>query len=339
MTTTLDTRPTGAPGCTARRGLRPRGLSWLMWRQNRLLICGLLLVVVVLAIAAPILRGEMVSFIDSHHIKGCAVISLDQACQVADTQHSVMEFRTGYGELLKGIGMLLLLLPVGVGAGLGATSLAKELENGTWKLALSQSVGRDRWVAAKLLTAGLIAVVAAAVPALLLHWVWQPSANDVSGIAWSSRTFYTSGGLVLVATTLLALSVGVLAGLLLRQALPAMGLTVLVVGLLQYGLATVRPYLWSWQTMLVPPSELPNSVWGFAQGSILPDGRRLPSGLCGQALDYASCMSRYPGAKEYSDVHRAADYWPLQLVESGICLALAAALTAVTVVWVRKRLA
>lgn len=310
-----------------------------MWRQNRLLICGLLLALVVLAIAAPVLRAEMVSFIDSHHIKGCAMISADPACQQPNLQQAVMDFRAGYGDMLRGIGLLLLLLPAGAGAGLGATLLARELENGTWKLVLSQSVSRDRWVAAKLVTAALIALVATAVPAALMHWVWLPSANDVSGVAWNSLFFYTSGGPVLVATTLLALSVGVLAGVALRQVLPAMGLTIVLVGLLQYGLAALRPHLWSWQTLVASPSELPNSVWGFAQGIILPDGRKLSAGVCDQALDYAACMGKYPGAQEYSEVHRAADYWPLQLVESGICLALAAALTAVTVLWVRKRLA
>ncbi|MFF7634383.1 ABC transporter permease [Kitasatospora sp. NPDC008050] len=338
MTTTMDSRPTSAAARTVGRGPRPRGIAWLMWRQNRTLISGLLLVLVALTIAAPILRAEMVSFIDSHHIKGCAAISRVPSCRQDGISGAVTQFRNGYGTLMQGFGILLLLLPVGLGAGLGATLLGRELENGTWKLALSQSVSRDRWVAAKLLTAGLIGVVASTVPALLLHWVWGPSANEVSGITWFSMAFYPSSGPVLVATTLLALSVGVLAGLLLRQVLRAAGLTVLVVGLFQYGQTVVRPHLWSWQTSLADLSDLPNSTWAFAHGLLLPDGRRVSWDVCNQAGDYEKCMAQYHGAKHFSAVHQAANYWPLQLVESGICLALAAALTALTVVWVRKRL-
>ncbi|MCX4746254.1 ABC transporter permease [Kitasatospora sp. NBC_01287] len=328
----VGTRPV-APARAAR--LRPRGLAWLMWRQNRLLLRVWLVLLLAAVVAAPFLRAGMVSFISGHHIAGCAEISMDPACQNPSTQQAVSDFRGTYGTFLKGLGALLLLvLPAGFGAGLGAPLLAQELETGTWKLALAQSVGRDRWVAAKLLTAALIGSLGAAVPALLLHWLWQPSANDVSGIGWYSLEFFGSGGPVLVATVLLAIAVGALAGVVLRRVLPAMAVTLGLVWLAQWALAVVRPHLWAWNTEVVDPSSLPNSVWGFGQGYLTPDGHRLPSDHCSAAVDYQSCSANLRGV---TDLHHAADYWPLQLVESGICLAVAAALTALTVRWARRR--
>ncbi|MFE0463306.1 ABC transporter permease subunit [Kitasatospora sp. NPDC058965] len=321
-----------------RRPFAPRGLGWLMWRQLRAVAWGLLALVLVAAVAAVWLHGREVDFIRSHGIAGCAMISLDPACQEPGIQQAVMDFRNSYGHLLKLAGLLLLLLPVAVGAGVGAPLLAQEWEHGTWKLVLTQSVTRRRWVLAKLAAAGLVVGSASAVLALLLRWAWQPSANDVSGISWYSWTFFGTGGPDLVATALLALAVGALAGAVLRRTLPAMAAAAVLVGLLQTGLAWLRPYLWSSQTVLVSRSELPNSIWGFAQGFVLPDGTRLPYDGCGGALDQAQCDAKYANAAEYTDLHRAADYWPLQTVETALCLGLAAALAVVTVVWVRRRL-
>ncbi|PYC88229.1 ABC transporter permease [Streptomyces tateyamensis] len=322
-----------------RRGFAPRGLVWLMWRQRRLSILLWPVVVLAAAVAAVWLHGASADYIRNHGIAGCAMISLDPACQQPGVQESVSQFRDSYGHLLKLAGLLMLLLPVAVGAGLGAPLLAQELEQGTWKLVLSQSVSRRRWVLAKLAGVAVPAALGSLALASLYRWAWHPSANDVSGIAWSSQFFFSTGGPDLVATVLAAIGVGALAGAVLRRTVPAMAVTVLLVGLLQAGLSTVRPYLWSWQTMRVPESELPNSVWGFAHGLIRPDGTRLPYDGCGALLDPGQCAAKYAGTVEYSDVHRATDYWPLQLVETGICLALAALLTAATVSWIRRRLA
>jgi hypothetical protein len=338
----IEVTTAGAPARTApaaRGRLRPHGLGWLMWRQLRLPVRACLALLVLAAIGALWLHAQEVSYIDSHRIAGCAAISLDPDCQRSGIEQAVMEFRNSYGMLLKLAGLLLMLLPVAIGAGLGAPLLGQELESGTWKLVLGQSVTRLRWVLAKLVAAGLLAALVAGPLALLYRWAWLPSANDVSGIGWYSLVFFDSGGPALVATVLMALAVGALAGAVLRRTLPAMAVTVVLVGLLQYGLDAVRPYWWSWQTVRIARSELPNSIWGFAQGFIRPDGTRLPYGGCADGIDPAACSARYANAVEYTDLHRAADYWPLQLIETAVCLGLAGLLAASTVYWVRRRAA
>ncbi len=326
-----------AQASPAPRGPRPHGLGWLMWRQQRMLVWLWLAAILAAAVAFPILRSAMASFIESHHIAGCAEISLDPACQGQGIQRAVAEFRNGYGETIKLLGLLLLALPVAVGAAVGAPLFGHELESGTWKLVLSQSVGRTRWVLAKLATAAVVSLVGSGILALLFHWLWLPAANDVSGVSWYSRIFVVSGGPLLPATVLLGLAVGALAGALLGRVQAAMVVTLGVVPALQYGLATLRPYLWGWHTEFIARSQLPNDVWGFGQGFMRPDGTRLPYDVCGGAKDWAACQSANVDLREFSDVHQAGDYWPLQLVESALCLALAGLLAFVLIRWAARR--
>ncbi|WP_280668790.1 MULTISPECIES: ABC transporter permease [unclassified Kitasatospora] len=328
-----------ALGSGERSGLRPRGLGWLMWRQHRLAAWLWLAAVLAALVGFLLLRSAMVDFIDGHHIAGCAEISDVASCQQPSTQQAVEYFRAQYGELLKGIGALLLLLPALLGVLVGAPLLSREWESGTWKLVLAQQVTVRRWLVAKMLTIALLCGLGSAVLMGLFHWLWLPSANEVSGISWFSMTFVVSGGPVLVATVLLALAVGMTVGALLRQVVPAMGTTLVLVVALQYGLSVLRPYLWGWHTELVSMSELPNSTWGIAQGFLRADGTRLPYDMCSPGnTGFPECASGgSAGLREFTDVHHAADYWPLQLVESGICLVLVAALVVFTLRWTDRR--
>ncbi|GAA5019424.1 ABC transporter permease subunit [Kitasatospora paranensis] len=302
------------------------GLAWLMWRQQRLVVVAWLTVVVLAAVAFPPLRSAMADFIAAHHIAGCAEISLDPHCQGEGTQQAVAAFRARYSPVLTGVGLLLTALPVVIGTFVAAPLLSREYESGTWRLVLGQSVSRAQWVAAKLVAAALPAALGSAALMALYRWMWQPSANFVSGVAWSSRQFAVAGGPLLIATILLAVAVGALVGGLTRRVVPAMAATGGAVLALQYVLATVRPYLWPWRTEVVSRSELPNDVWGFGQGFLTGDGRRLPYDYCSGASDVTACTQDAGVTREFTDLHRMADYWPLQGVESGICLALAAAL-------------
>lgn len=323
-------------GSGERSGLRPHGLGWLMWRQHRVLVWFWLAAVLAAVVGFPLLRGAMVDYIVGHHIAGCAEISDVPSCQQPGIQQAVDQFRSQYGELMKAIGALLLLLPVLLGVLVGAPLLSREWENGTWKLVLAQAVTVRRWLVAKMLAVAVVCGLGSAALMALFHWLWQPSANEVSGISWFSTTFVASGGPVLVATVLLALAVGTTAGAVLRQVVPAMGTTLVLVVALQVGLSQLRPYLWSWHTEFVSMSELSNSTWGIAQGFMRADGTRLPYDMCsgGSSSGYPECAAGgTEGLREFTDVHHAVDYWPLQLVESGICLVLVAALVVFTLRW------
>ncbi|MEU9131332.1 ABC transporter permease [Kitasatospora sp. NPDC048540] len=321
MSSTLA--PTRAAARPSR--LAPRGIWWLMWRQQRLSVLLWLIAVVAAAVVVPFLRAAMVDYIDSHHIAGCAMITLDPACQGDGIQQAVNGFRTKYTPFLQAMGLLLTALPAGLGLFAAGPLFSREYESGTWRLVLGQSVTRTQWLRAKLASVAVPALLGSAALMGLYRWMWAPSANFVSGVGWSG-TFFGSGGPVLMATVLLALAVGATVGALVRRVVPAMGATFGVVLVLQYLISEVRPYLVPSQVRMVPRSELPNDVWGFGQGFMTSGGKRLPYDLCDSSADYADCLAKAGNAREFSDVHVAADYWPLQGVESALCLVLAAAL-------------
>ncbi|MFI6445208.1 ABC transporter permease [Kitasatospora sp. NPDC050543] len=310
------------PGAAAGSGapLQAR-LGWLMWRQHRMLIRVLLVAVAVAVVAVPVVHSAMVSYIDSHHIAGCREYTRDPACP----GRAMHNFQETYGRLLQLGGALLTLMPLVLGVFVGAPLLAAEFERGTWRLVLTQSVTRTRWVAAKLLTVGAIGLAVSAVAMVMYRWLWLAGGGELTGVRWFSKSFMAAGGPVLVATTLLGLALGAAAGLLLRRVVRAMAATACVLLVLQYLLGAVRPYLIHWDTARGGPSAVGYDTWGFARQFLGSVAHQLPYDLCSVAPDYSGCLLTHGGNEEFN-IHRASDYWPLQAAESGICLALTAAL-------------
>ncbi|MGI5259539.1 ABC transporter permease [Streptomyces angustmyceticus] len=331
---------TGDPGGTRERdGRAPLGgLLWLVWRQHRLVLGVLLAAAAAGAVWCAVLRGQTAAFIDAHHIAGCSEISLDPRCD--GTQKAVTAFRDTFGPSLRLAEMGLVLLPVLIGLFVGAPLIARELEAGTHKLVLTQSVGPLRWLAAK---TGLPAlVVAGAVTALSLvyTWLWQVAGDEVSGFYWYSTLGFHALGPVPVAYALLALAVGVLAGLLLRRTVLSMGVTLGAVVAVQIVLAQLRPYLLPAVTTEFPkdrPAQVPDDSWLVGQGHYTRSGARLSDSPCDAAAGYEDCLRQHGVVGQYMDHHPASHHWPLAWIEAGIVLALAAALTVVAFRVMRRR--
>jgi hypothetical protein len=143
-------------------------------------------------------------------------------------------------------------IPAVVGAFWGAPLIARELESGTHRLAWTQSVSRNRWLATKL---GMIALAAttAALLSLVVTWWCTPIDTTVNHIAPDGGFFNItrlSGvllgarGAVPVGYTVLALMIGVTAGLVVRRAVPAMALTFTAVIAVQIFMPlVVQPHL------------------------------------------------------------------------------------------------
>ncbi|MER0481880.1 ABC transporter permease [Streptomyces sp. Edi2] len=329
----------GDPGGTREAGLAPlRGLVWLVWRQHRLVLGVLLAAAVAGAVWCAVLRGQMAGFIDAHHIAGCSQISLDPRCE--HTQEAVTTFRDTYGSPLRLVEVGLVLLPVLVGLFLGAPLIARELEAGTHKLVLTQSVGPLRWLAAKICLPALVVLTAATGLSLAYGWLWQVAGNEVSGFYWYSTLGFHSLGPVPVAYSLLALAVGTLAGLLLRRTVLSMGVTLAAVVALQVALAQLRPYLLPAVTTKFPqnrPAQLPDDDWLVGQGNYTRSGARLSDAPCDPSPGYDACLRQHDVAGQYMEHHPASHHWPLAWIEAGIVLAVAAVLTVIAFRVMRRR--
>ncbi|MFE7545783.1 ABC transporter permease [Streptomyces platensis] len=346
MTTTAHLGANGAgpdagdPGGTREAGGRGRlgGLVWLVRRQHRLFFGVLLAAVAAGAVGCAVLRGRAAAFIDAHHLDGCSMISLVPRCD--GTQDAVTAFRSAYGRPLQLAEMELLLLPVLIGLFLGAPLIARELEAGTHKLVLTQSVGPLRWLAAKTALPALVVLTGTTVLSAVFAWLWQVVGDEVSGSYWYSTLGFASLGPVPVAYSLLALAIGVLAGLRLRRTVLTMGVTLGAMVVVQVVLQQIRPYLLPTRSTEFGPKEsaqLPDDAWLVGQGYYTRSGAHLPDTVCESAGNYEGCLRTHDVVGQYMDHHPVSHHWPLAWIESGIVLALTAVLTVIAFRVMRRR--
>jgi ABC-type transport system involved in multi-copper enzyme maturation permease subunit len=191
------------------------------------------------------------------------------------------------------------LLPVLFGAFWGAPVLAREFEQGTHKLAWSQSVTRLRWLAVKLGGLGLIVALAGlAFGFMVKAWLNAFGGSDLASSFAQSGLFSTSG-VVPAAWWLFAFMLGAAAGALTRRMLPAIAIAIAVSVLVMVGVFTSRE---SYAT----PEKFDSS--GMSQ----PETRAKLSGylIAGQEAD-GTTMDIYPPTR----------YWQFQWTEAGILFA------------------
>jgi hypothetical protein len=233
---------------------------------------------------------------------------------------------------------LLAWLPCGIAACVGAVLIGRELEHGTATLAWTQSVSPARWLAAKLAVTAAALFGGTAVLTLVFRWVWV-SGPDGGVNRWNSEYFHAAGT-VGPAYVLLGLALGALAALLTRRTLPAMGLAVAGIGLAYHLGDRVRSSLWPASEVRGPWSSSLNSPADQLEfGMIMESGERVSGLDCsGQAVpgDLSTCLSDHGAVDFYAKLHPTSHYWPIQLVETGIVLALAAA-TVATAFWALRR--
>ena len=144
-------------------------------------------------------------------------------------------------------------LPVVVGVFWGAPMIARELEAGTSRLVWTQSITRTRWLATKLGVTGigrrgrgpgrpgphLVVCARSTTP--------SPRATPTPGLLSVPRLWpqlFGSRGVVPLGMTVLALVIGVTAGLLVRRSIAAMAVTLVAVVAVQLLLPiVVQPHL------------------------------------------------------------------------------------------------
>ncbi|MEU7073169.1 ABC transporter permease subunit [Streptomyces narbonensis] len=224
----------------------------------------------------------------------------------------------------------MILLPLVVGAFVAGPMVARELESGTYKLALTQSVSPARWLGSKLLTAGAV-IVPATVALIGVYRLGWGNVGGTWSFQWHEAGTYEATGPVLVAQVLLALGLGALIGQLVRRTVTAMALTGLVTGLVLLLLGQLRWSLMPVQTLTGPLTEgsvgpdVPVSSWQGGYGLLTASGDRLPSDACWQRTEvWDVCPADMNVVAQYWDHHPASHHWPIQLIETGIVLALAA---------------
>jgi hypothetical protein len=121
-------------------------------------------------------------------------------------------------------------LTIGVCMFWGVPLVARDVENGTHRLAWTQSKTRARWLGARLAVAAAGALAATAAVTALIAWALPETAVDP--MRWF---YYESHDLVPFARVLFALALGTALGALTRRTHVAMALSVPILGILQLG--------------------------------------------------------------------------------------------------------
>ncbi|MDL2078919.1 hypothetical protein QNN03_21010 [Streptomyces sp. GXMU-J15] len=268
---------------------RPRGLLWAVLRLHRaaLVVWGLAL----LAAASFLFRLAALADEAERGDSACAEPATDglPSCTAVDAITADETYSTGIAFVTACTAWLI----VPVAAWAGGALIGRELENGTAHLAWTQSVTPARWLAAKLAVPA--ALLTLGTTGLVLLNVWARGADNPNLVGdWYHPDVFVGTGPTAVAHALAGLALGALAGMLLGRALPAAGAALGAALLLYNALDRYREFLWPTVTRDTTGWEAPRSAFQVAA-----DGSELA-------------------------FHPRSHFWPIQYVESGILLTVAA---------------
>ncbi|WP_152627001.1 ABC transporter permease [Streptacidiphilus melanogenes] len=268
-----------------------------------------------LVLAGPVLTtaDSVASAHSAWSAANCGGARLADVCQALNLD------LTGAVLSAEDVQLALLAVPLLVGALLGAPLLAREYEQGTYRLAWTQAVPRGRWLTGRLLVLGGASVLTGAVAALLgtrLYLAASPAVlRESSGYA---PLPFNSFGPVLAAGTVLAFALGVLCGALWRRTLPAIAASVAGFGGVALLLTALRGDLQPARTIFPPHGyDLRPDDWLMADGVVTTDGHRLSYAQC----EPGGCPA---GSRTFEIYHDAGQLWATQWTAAAIMLALAA---------------
>lgn len=319
-------------------------MAWLIWRQHRTEVCVLGLLVGMFGIALLVLGAQAHDLFPGGPARCAGEAGVDEACTA-----SFRRLDEGYGYV-ENLLAAFYVVPVVIGAFLGAPLLARELEDGTWQLAWTQAVPRMRWLAAKLAALAGVTVALTGMFTAVLTWFRQPFD------AWEGRFQYDAfdlEGLVPVAYALFAFGAATAAGAILRRSLPAFGVAFGAFLAARMSVALLaRP---AYATPLTTTEPVPAggskdrpvagvADWMIERGYADATGRRLSSteyyeleGAANQAGTNLNQFLHARGIQQFGVYHPAHRFWTFQLIETALFIAVAAVLIGVVVWRVRRR--
>uniref|UniRef100_A0AAU3I165 ABC transporter permease subunit n=1 Tax=Streptomyces sp. NBC_01393 TaxID=2903851 RepID=A0AAU3I165_9ACTN len=300
---------------------RPSGLTWTVLRLHRtaLYAWGAALLIAVAALIwllaiGPEARATLGGCDASDPFPmDCRIIQRTLAARI-------------YASSLALVSACVTYLMYAVAVWAGAALIGRELENGTARLAWTQSVTPARWLAAKLAVPAVLLTAGTALAVLLGNWTRRAGNAHLSG-GWFNTNVFVSSGPVAVAYALAGLALGALAGLVLRRALPAAAAALAAVYVLHEVLNRFRMNLWPAETATGRAAlQLPHGTLVLEHGAVTGSGERLSNNMACVGTDSAAALEKCVRGTGLTDFwttyHPESHFWPLQLMESGLLLAV-----------------
>ena len=212
-------------------------MIWVSWRQQRtetLIAAGVLVLIAALLVPTGL---NMASAYHHDGLSGCLSAHPSDACD--QTIRAFTDRFQFLGDLLAWF----TLVPGLIGVLLAAPFIL-ELENGTYRLAWTQSITRRRWITSKLTITIAAALVAVLALTLLMTW-WHAPLDRLQGRMESS--VYDSEGIAPFGYVLFALGLALAAGAVWRRAVPA-----IVVAFVGYLATRIFVDTWLRQRLVAP---------------------------------------------------------------------------------------
>lgn len=181
--------------------------AWLQTRTQSLSALGLIGALAALAAVTGIQLSHLYHRLVLHCTTGCG-LATDQ----------FLRHDRFMGQALE---LLARAVPAVLGIFWGAPLIARELESGTFRLALTQGVSRRRWVLTKLALGALGTATIAGLLTLTITW-WYRSVDKVSTTPFS---VFDRRDVVPIGYAVFAFALGALAGVIIRRTVPAMAAT------------------------------------------------------------------------------------------------------------------
>jgi hypothetical protein len=322
---------------------------WLTWRQHRaefLVAAGLLLLA-----ALPLIVSGMTMH-EQYRADGIAGCVADPASR-GGCRQLIEQFVDRYAQWSNRL-LWAAFLPALAGTFVGAPLLAREFEQGTWRLAFTQSVSRTRWLLTKLALVGSATVVLGAAFGTLFTW-WRGPLDEIGGRMGAPAFLIASPSLT--AAGLFAFATGVFAGALLRRTIVAMAATLATFLAVRLPLEEyVRPHYREPLVRITEPqlgagaARLPDTDWVVQNSWVDQAGHRLSDSeeaaiireVYGGADTLYSSDARVEsfmidhGLRHWTEYHPDSSFWTFQAVEAAGFTGLAVVLLAAAVWLVRR---
>jgi len=316
---------------------------WVSWRQQRTetLIAG-----AIIAVLAAVLVPTGITMADAFDRDGLAACIGQNASEGCG--RAIQAFLVRY-EWLDNLTSWFTLVPGLIGV-LLAASFVLELENGTYRLAWTQSITRRRWIVTRLGACIAAALVAGIAMTLLVTW-WRTPIVDLRGRMESG--VFDFEGTVTAGYVLFALGLALAVGAVWRRTVPA-----LIVAFIGYVAARVFVDTWLRQRFQAPlsgtwresfdggaPPESLRHAWVLEQYPSDKLGRHVEImlGACARpgeggvrAIDKACFLENAPDYM-HAIYQPASRFWLFQGIETALFGGIAILLIAFAAWWTHRR--
>jgi hypothetical protein len=354
----MTTLTRSAPWTGRRRPVPWARLAWVSWRQRRVALITVAILLAALSLYLLIMGLRIHSAYDG--VTGCHPAS-SARCVILKSNFTLTYYQSFGSPMYDNIGKpngvsgLLLAVPVLLGVFAGAPLLARELETGTFRFAWTQGCGRLRWALAQLALPAIALTAAAGAFTALYSWYMRPFTglfNAGLGKNAMQPTEFPVHGVAFAAWTLAAFAIGAFAGATIRRTVPAIAAAMAAwAGL---ALATAVFLRSHYEAPLRAsggaPHQTPTSLlssWVLSSWTTGPGGRQVSATKLNSLVPPSVQNSNQPNAfPDWLARHHYTQWWsyqPLsryghfQLIEGGWLLALSVILIAATVWMIRRR--